>query len=55
MSNKKVYSFDDKLSINEVAEYLKFKLPTLAKENFGHKQEPTIYMNGDTSFAIGGL
>ena len=55
MTNKKVYSFDDKLSINEVAEYVKFKLPTIAKEKFNHKQEPTIYMQGDTTFSIGGL
>jgi len=55
MENKKVYSFDDKLSINEVAEYVKFKLPTLAKEAFNHEQKPTIYMNGDTTFSLGGL
>ena len=55
MSNKKVYSFDDKLSINEVAEYTKFLLPKIAKEKFHHEQNPTIYMNGDTSFAIGGI
>ncbi len=55
MGNKKVYSFDDKLSINEIAEYTKYLLPKLAKENFGHEQRPTIYMQGDTSFAIGGI
>jgi len=55
MSNKKVYSFDDKLSINEVAEYTKFLLPKIAKEKFNHEQNPTIYMNGDTTFAIGGI
>ena len=55
MNNKKVYSFDDKLSINEVAEYAKYLLPKLAKEKFNHEQKPTIYMNGDTSFAIGGI
>ncbi len=55
MDNKMVYSFDYKLSINEIAEYVKFKLPKLAKEAFNHKQEPTIYLNGDTTFAIGGL
>jgi hypothetical protein len=55
MTNKKVYSFDDKLSINEIAEYVKFKLPTLAKEAFSHEQKPTIYLNGDTTFAVGGL
>ena len=55
MDNKKVYSFDDKLSINEVAEYIKYKLPKIAKEAFSHEQKPTIYLNGDTTFAIGGL
>ncbi len=55
MGNEKVYSFDDKLSINEIAEYTKYLLPKLAKENFGHEQRPTIYMQGDTSFAIGGI
>jgi len=55
MSNNKVYSFDDKLSINEVAEYTKYLLPKLAKEKFNHEQKPTIYLNGDTTFAIGGI
>ena len=55
MSNKKVYSFDDRLSINEIAEYAKYLLPKIAKEEFGYEQKPTIYMNGDTSFAVGGI
>jgi hypothetical protein len=38
MDNKKVYSFDDKLSINEIAEYVKFKLPTLAKVEAWHQK-----------------
>jgi len=54
MKNKKVYSFDDKLSINEIAEYTKYLLPKLAKENFGHEQRPTIYMQGDTSVCYWG-
>jgi len=55
MNNKKVYSFDDKLSINEIAEYVKYMLPKIAKEAFSHEQKPTIYLNGDTTFAIGGI
>jgi len=35
MKNKKVYSFDDKLSINEIAEYTKYLLPKLQKRIFG--------------------
>ncbi|CAA6819509.1 MAG: High-affnity carbon uptake protein Hat/HatR [uncultured Sulfurovum sp.] len=55
MSNKKVYDFQDRLSIGDIAKYVKYLLPKLAKEKFNHAQKPTIYMNGDTSFAIGGL
>ncbi|TQV62446.1 MAG: hypothetical protein FNT15_06865 [Sulfurovum sp.] len=55
MNNEKVYSFDDKLSINEIAEYTKYILPKLAKEQFNHEQKPTIYLNGDTTFAVGGV
>ena len=55
MNNKLVYSYDKKLSINEVAGYVKDILPKLAKKEFGHKQEPTIYMQGDTTFVIGGF
>jgi len=55
MDNKKVYSFDDKLSMNEIAEYVKFKLPKLSKEVFKYEQKPIIYFNGDTTFSLGGL
>ena len=55
MKNRLVYSYDKKLSINEVAGYVKDILPKLAKKEFGHRQEPTIYMQGDTTFAIGGF
>jgi hypothetical protein len=55
MNNKQVYSFDNKLSINEVAGYTKFLLPKIAKEKFHHEQKPTVYLNGDTTFAIGGI
>ena len=55
MKDKKVYGLDNKLSISEMAYYIQFKQPRLAKEVFNHKQEPTIYLNGDTTFAIGGL
>ena len=55
MSNKKVYDFEDKISIGDIAKYVKIVLPRLAKKAFNHEQKPTIYMNGDTTFAIGGL
>jgi len=55
MNNNLVYSYDKKLSINEVAGYVKDTLPKLAKKEFGHRQEPTIYMQGDTTFVIGGF
>jgi len=49
-----VYDFQDRLSIGDIAKYVKYLLPKLAKENFGYEQKPTIYMNGDVSFALGG-
>jgi len=55
MDKTEHYGIDSKLSINEIAEYTKYILPKLAKENFGHEQKPTIYLNGDTSFALGGI
>ncbi len=55
MSNKMAYGIDGELSIYEMAEYIKFKLPKIAKEAFNHEQKPTIYLNGDTTFAIGGI
>ena len=55
MSNKKVYDFEDRISIGDIAQYVKKVLPRIAKKEFGHKQEPTIYMQGDTTFSIGGL
>jgi len=54
MDNPKVYDFQDRLSIGDIAKYVKYLLPKLAKENFGYEQKPTIYMNGDVSFALGG-
>ncbi|NEW59720.1 caspase family protein [Sulfurovum sp. bin170] len=55
MGNKKVYDFEDRISITDIAKYVKVVLPRLAKEAFNHEQKPTIYLNGDTSFAIGGI
>ena len=55
MSNKKVYDFQDRLGIGDIAKYVKYLLPKLAKEEFGHVQNPTVYLNGDTTFAIGGM
>ena len=55
MSNKKVYDFQDRLDIGDIAKYVKYLLPKLAKEKFGHEQNPTVYLNGDTTFAIGGI
>jgi len=55
MDKTQHYGVDSKLSINEVAEYSKYMLPKLAKEKFNHEQKPTIYMNGDTTFSIGGI
>ena len=55
MSNKKVYDFQDRLTIGDIAKYVKYLLLKIAKEEFNHVQKPTIYMQGDTSFAIGGL
>jgi hypothetical protein len=55
MSNKKVYDFQDRLGIGDIAKYVKYLLPKLAKEEFGHEQNPTVYLNGDTTFAIGGI
>ncbi len=55
MTNKKVYDFEDKISIGDIAQYVSKVLPRLAKKEFGHEQKATIYMSGDTTFAIGGL
>jgi len=55
MDKTEHYGVDRKLSINEVAEYSKYLLPRLAKEKFAHTQQPTIYLNGDTSFPMGSL
>jgi len=55
MNNSVVYGRDKRLSINEIAEDIKYTLPKIAKEAFEHEQKPTIYMNGDTTFAVGGI
>lgn len=55
MNKTEYYGVDKELSVNDIAEYVKFVLPKLAKEKYGHEQKPTIYLNGDTTFSVGGL
>ena len=55
MNKTEHYGVDKELSVNDIAEYVKYVLPKLAKEKYGHEQKPTIYLNGDTTFSVGGL
>jgi WD40 repeat protein len=55
MNNKKVYDFRDRLTVSDIAKYVKHILPKLSQEAFGAEQKPVVYLNGDTTFDIGGL
>ncbi|CAA6819526.1 MAG: Unknown protein [uncultured Sulfurovum sp.] len=55
MNSSKIFGNDEKLSVNELINHVKNFVPKVAKEKFNHAQNPTIYTNGDTSFAIGGF
>ena len=52
LDNAKVYGFDDKLSISEIANYLKYILPKRTMKKWGYKQEPKSFLQGN-DFVIG--
>jgi uncharacterized caspase-like protein len=51
MDKTEHYGVDKELSINEIAGYIKYVLPKISN----NAQKPTIYLNGDTTFSIGGM
>ena len=55
MRKKEVYNFAGMLTIGNIAEYIKYTLPKISKQKLNYKQTPVIYLQGDTTFAIGKL
>ena len=55
MKDKKAYGLDNKLSFYEMAEYIQYFLPRIAKKEFNYQQNSTISLQGDTTFFIGAL
>jgi hypothetical protein len=45
--------FRKRLTVSDIAKYIRKILPELSEKELSYRQEPTIYTNGDTTFEIG--
>jgi len=46
LDNDKVYGYDNRLSISEIANYLKYILPKETMKKWGYRQEPKAFLQG---------